>query len=97
MGWGGVGWSGVECGGLWWGGCLCVCEVCAGACVCGVCVRSRGEKVSLAPLYYPDTLVNPDTCLGKRHSFLQCQSRLRVVIMKVQIPLLILICNSGKV
>ena len=20
--------------------------------------------VSLAPLYYPDTLVNPDTCLG---------------------------------
>ena len=23
-----------------------------------------GEKVSLAPLYYPDTLVNPDTCLG---------------------------------
>ena len=64
MGWSRVGWSGVECGGLWWGGCLCVCEVCAGACVCGVCVRSRGEKVSLAPLYYPDTLVNPDTCLG---------------------------------
>ena len=29
----------------------------------GVCV---GQKVlvSLAPLYYPDTLVNPDTCLG---------------------------------
>ena len=26
---------------------------------------ARGEvKVSLAPLYYPDTLVNPDTCLG---------------------------------
>ena len=27
---------------------------------CGSCK----EKVSLAPLYYPDTLVNPDTCLG---------------------------------
>ena len=42
-----------------------VCWVCLGACVCGGCVRSRGEKVSLAPLYYPDTLVNPDTCLGR--------------------------------
>ena len=42
-----------------------------GACVCGVCecVRSRGEKVSLAPLYYPDTLVNPDTCLGSIEAF----------------------------
>ena len=29
----------------------------------GVGVR-RKERVSLAPLYYPDTLVNPDTCLG---------------------------------
>ena len=31
--------------------------------VWGVC---GGQKVlvSLAPLYYPDTLVNPDTCLG---------------------------------
>ena len=40
--------------------------MCLGACWCvDVCVRSRGEKVSLAPLYYPDTLVNPDTCLGQ--------------------------------
>ena len=46
-----------------------VCWVCLGACVCGVCVRSRGEKVSLAPLYYPDTLVNPDTCLGSLKCF----------------------------
>ena len=28
-----------------------------------VCVW-RKERVSLAPLYYPDALVNPDTCLG---------------------------------
>ena len=28
--------------------------------VCGGC-RGRKERVSLAPLYYPDTLVNPDT------------------------------------
>ena len=41
------------------GRCWCVCGVCVG--VCGV---FRGEKVSLAPLYYPDTLINPDTCLG---------------------------------
>ena len=46
-----------------------VCGVCVGACggMCCVCVLGcggRGEvKVSLAPLYYPDTLVNPDTCL----------------------------------
>ena len=25
------------------------------------------REVSLAPLYYPDTLVNPDTCLRKFH------------------------------
>ena len=29
----------------------------------GVCVGQE-KWVSLAPLYYPDTLVNPDTCLG---------------------------------
>ena len=51
-----------------------VCGVCVG-CVgrgwkCGTCVGrwgrcvGRKERVSLAPLYYPDTLVNPDTCLG---------------------------------
>ena len=39
-----------------------------GACV-GVCGRAWGvcvgQKVlvSLTPLYYPDTLVNPDTCI----------------------------------
>ena len=35
--------------------------------VCGVCesgVRSLGERKYRSPLYYPDTLVNPDTCLG---------------------------------
>ena len=32
--------------------------------VCGV----WWSKVSLAPLYYPDTLVNPDTCLGVRQT-----------------------------
>ena len=26
--------------------------------------RTCKEKVSLAPLYYPGTLANPDTCLG---------------------------------
>ena len=41
----------------------CVVRVCVGECV--GCGRVRGEKVSLAPLYYPDTLVNPDTCLGE--------------------------------
>ena len=35
--------------------------------VCGGrvgCVRSVGEGKYRSPLYYPDTLVNPDTCLG---------------------------------
>ena len=44
-----------------------VCGVCVGACVVCVCVGGRGcgrKCVSFAPLYYPDTLVNPDTCLG---------------------------------
>ena len=27
-------------------------------------VRSVGERKYRSPLYYPDTLVNPDTCLG---------------------------------
>ena len=46
-----------------WG--VCVVWVCWCVCgVCGVCGGFRGEKVSLAPLYYPDTLINPDTCLG---------------------------------
>ena len=67
-------------GGVWVcvGACVGVCGVCVGCVwgVCGACVGGclgwccwgRGrEKVSLAPLYYPDTLVNPDTCLG--HSF----------------------------
>ena len=49
----------------------CVARVCGVCCarVCLWCVWGcgrgvRGEKVSLAPLYNPDTLVNPDTCLG---------------------------------
>ena len=28
------------------------------------CVRAVGERNYRSPLYYPDTLVNPDTCLG---------------------------------
>ena len=35
--------------------------------VCGVCesgVRSLGERKYRSPLYYPDTLVHSDTCLG---------------------------------
>ena len=43
----------------------CVGGVCLGG--VGWCWGSGGEKVSLTPLYYPDTLVNPDTCLGKCH------------------------------
>ena len=55
---------------------LCVSVCCVGAYV--VCEMGRVlghvwgvgtvgrdlEKVSLAPLYYPETLVNSDTCLG---------------------------------
>ena len=56
---------------------VCVWGVC-GACVgrvWGVCV---GQKlfVSLAPLYYPDTLVNPDTCLGIAKNLTSCHLRL---------------------
>ena len=55
------------------GKCAWGCEgawVCEGAWGCvgrawGVCVGQE-KWVSLAPLYYPDTLVNPDTCLGYR-------------------------------
>ena len=42
------------------GRCWCVCGVCV-----GVCGGFRGEKVSLAPLYYPDTLVNLNTCISR--------------------------------
>ena len=57
-----------------------VCGVCVGGGrvwgACGVCVvGGRGGRVGgggggvverkyRSPLYYPDTLVNPDTCLG---------------------------------
>ena len=44
-----------------------VCRVCAG-CVQGVCGACGGgavvERKYRSPLYYPDTLVNLDTCLG---------------------------------
>ena len=40
-----------------WGGVWCVC---VGACV----AWGRGRKYR-SPLYYPDTLVNLDTCLGR--------------------------------
>ena len=52
------------CWGLGWGVCgVCCARVCVW-CVWGCGRGVRGEKVSLAPLYNPDTLVNPDTCLG---------------------------------
>ena len=55
-----LGMSGV-CVGAWGGACVgfgaCV-EACVGCWCCG------RKSVSFAPLYYPDTLVNPDTCLG---------------------------------
>ena len=57
-----------------------VCGGVRGVCMCGVGVgvawdvrgvgMGRKERVSLAPLYYPDTLVNPDTCLGNFCSYL---------------------------
>ena len=63
MGWG-VGACGV-CVGAWEDGCCGVRGVCRGVWGCGGIVWGLwGEKVSLAPLYYPETLVNPDTCLG---------------------------------
>ena len=50
-----------------------VCGVCVGGVLgrVGVCVgacwgvRAFGERKYRSPLYYPDTLVHPDTCLGK--------------------------------
>ena len=30
------------------------------------CVQAVGERKYRSPLYYPDTLVNLDTCLGKK-------------------------------
>ena len=58
-GWG-CGLGRVGRAGVW----ACVCAgLCWGVWGCGVWGLWR-EKVSLTPLYYPDTLVNPDTCLG---------------------------------
>ena len=61
---------------------VCVCVVCG---VCGVLwcvglrvgvgfgawwgVRSLGERKYRSPLYYPDTLVNSDTCLGEQREY----------------------------
>ena len=42
-----------------WGVWVACVEACVGCWCCG------RKSVSFAPLYYPDTLVNPDTCLGK--------------------------------
>ena len=49
------------------------CGVCVGRVWCVGCAWGvwsvwllGKERLSLAPLYYPDTLVNPDTCLGLR-------------------------------
>ena len=44
---------------------------CVGAGVgCVWCVRSVGERKYRSPLYYPDTLVNPDTCLGRKKKYI---------------------------
>ena len=46
------------------------CGGCVGGhvrCVWGVSdvgVGAMGQRTYRSPLYYPDTLVNPDTCLG---------------------------------
>ena len=50
------------CYSVCWGVCWGVCRVCVGR--VGRVWGPWGEKVSLAPLYYLDTLVNLDTCLG---------------------------------
>ena len=48
--------------GVCWGACgACVLWGCWGVCGGGVFVVERKYR---SPLYYPDTLVNPDTCLG---------------------------------
>ena len=70
MSWGCGGGVGDVCRGCRGGVSEGVREVCQG--VSGKCVgdgmmlksvrMARGQQ--LAPLYYPDTLVNPDTCLG---------------------------------
>ena len=45
-----------RCVGVCWGASGCAGEVCWG--------RDDARGLELAPLYYPDTLVNQDTCLG---------------------------------
>ena len=74
MSWGFGGGVGDVCRGCRGGVSGGVREVCQG--VSGKCVgdgmmlksvrMARGQQ--LVPLYYPDTLVNPDTCLGKNNS-----------------------------
>ena len=59
-------------GPVWCGVCGVACVVCVGACGCGGRVYLGvsgvlgpcGKRKYRSPLYYPDTLVNPDTCLG---------------------------------
>ena len=53
-----------------------VCQGVSGKCVGdGMMLKSvrmaRGQQ--LAPLYHPDTLVNPDTCLGIKRYFLNVE------------------------
>ena len=74
-----VGVCGCGVVGVWWCG-----RVMVWACVWGVwgvfgvCVRAcggvraLGERKYRSPLYYPDTLVNLDTCLGKMKLRIVC-------------------------
>ena len=50
---------GGACVGGWWG--VCGVEGAAGRVGCAV---RWGERRYRSPLYYPDTLLNPDTCKG---------------------------------
>ena len=51
-----------------------VCWGMGGVCV-GACVRCVWGRVCGAPLYYPDTLVNLDTCLGSLFLVLKANNK----------------------
>ena len=47
----------------------------------GVCVGCKERVVSLAPLYNPDTLVNLDTCLGKRFILEVSKNAMKLILL----------------